>query len=883
MADLLQIAGAQGAPSDFAPLHINRMVTGYWTNTNPLRDAATSMFIEKFYGGRQDRIGAGVNTELSTRLTLRRRPGTSVYNSQMFPGINRFYGWNTFDTEGEAVRVMADTKNVVYDATSTPTAPNQKTAIWTKHPFAGPTFFLGVGNILYMTNGTENVQLNNATGEVTKWGIVAPTTAPVATQAGRPNPYPAWQANTVHAMWVNITPTGASTQSYLNGVVIVDPNGNCQVYYTGVDGTPVKSGQLGPTEPGWATAVNGTTPEVAPGNIVWTNLGPAARQNGYGYGVGWPISVPIANPPGTPNQLFIAVKVTGASGPAPPTAWPTAVGAQITDGGIIWQNAGPALSWSNLGSTPTQLMYITTAANIVDPSGNLQTVFQQGPSGASPPVWGTQQGALTPEPPFLDWLNTGPFAVPGTAPVIYGYAFASTDSNGDFIDISNMSPQSNALTVIQGNQVTLTGQGSADPQVSTIVLYRTAQGGSIFLYLDQIPNPPVGQQWSYIDNYTDAQLNTQIQAQVNGEGTPLPNNAGCLAYHLGRIFAAVNNVVYVSSGPDAVASGSSGNAGFDTTFTVQSKITRFWVNSLGLVVFTVRDAYIILGSGTPNDPLYIMVYIENVPLLNYDAFAVFLTTPYLLTGHGMVNALDPSSGILEASFPIADQIAAINPKTAYVTFQNGASGETALYVADGLSYWYRMAPTSAPESGLNWNTQAVITGGTSAVQSVEVLPGTFELLIGPPTGSDPFEPLEGPIMMRDPTVNTDNGTPYNAWAHLGNIVLAPSGKLAGLAWVGIESVAQGTATNLAVMLDEIQEILGSKSAYFAPVPRSRQDPPNLPPSVSVYSNRHSLLQGQKPVWCKSLQMMFYWPAEDAANELLTFTIFGQTWAEQRSQ
>ena len=880
MADLLQIAGAQSAPSDFAPLHINRLVTGYWTNTNPLRDAATSMFIEKFYGGRQDRIGAGVNAELSTRLTLRRRPGLSVYNSQIFPPINRFYGWNTFSLNTETVRVMADTKGFVYDATG----PSQKTLIWTKHAFSGPTFFLGVGNILYMTNGVENTQLNNATGKVTKWGIVAPTTAPVATQAGRPNPYPAWEANTVHAMWVNITPSGATTQSFLNGVVIVDANGNLQCFNTGSGGTPVKSGQLGPTEPGWNTLQGGSTPETSPGNIDWVNFGTAAWVGSFGYGPGQAVSIPITNPPGTPNQLFIAVKATGPSSPTLPTGWPTAVGSQFTDGGIIWQNAGPALSWSNLGSTPTKTQYITTAANIVDPNGNLETVFQQGPSGASPPVWGTQQGALTPEPPLLDWLNSGPFAVPGTAPVLYGYAFASTDAEGDFIDISNMSPQSNALTVIQGNEVTLTGNGSTDPQVSTIVLYRTAQGGSTFLYLDQIPNPPTGQQWTYIDNKTDAQLNTEIQAQVNGEGTPLPNGAGCLEYHLGRIFAAVGNVVYASSGPDAIVSGSSGNAGFDTTFTVQSKITRFWVSSLGLVVFTVRDAYIILGSGTTSDPLYVMKYIENLPLLNYDAFAVFLTTPYLLTGHGMVNALDPSSGITEASFPIADQIGAMNPKTTYVTFHSGGSGETALYVADGQGYWYRMAPTSAPESGFNWNVKAVLTQGTSAVQSVEVLPGTFSLLIGPYAGPDPlFNPLEGPILMRDPTVNTDDGTPYTVWAHLGNIVLAPSGKLAGLAWIGLESEAEGTATNLAVMLDEIQEISGSKSAYFQPVPRTRQDPPNLPPSQSVYSNRHSLLQNQKPVWCKSLQLMFYWPAEDATNELLTFTIFGQTWSEQRSQ
>jgi hypothetical protein len=188
-----------------------------------------------------------------------------------------------------------------------------------------------------------------------------------------------------------------------------------------------------------------------------------------------------------------------------------------------------------------------------------------------------------------------------------------------------------------------------------------------------------------------------------------------------------------------------------------------------------------------------------------------------------------------------------------------------------------MAPTSAPETGLNWNPPAYIAGGTSAVQSVETTPGTMSLLIGPPAGST------GPILMRDTTVNTDNGTPYPCSTDVGNIVLAHTGQLAGLAWIALESEAVGTATEVSVMLDETKEKTGSQSAKFTPVPRTRQDPPNAPPSETIFSNRHSLLQNQKLVWCKSLKMRLEWPAEDAANELDTYAIFGQVWAEQRSQ
>lgn len=130
--------------------------------------------------------------------------------------------------------------------------------------------------------------------------------------------------------------------------------------------------------------------------------------------------------------------------------------------------------------------------------------------------------------------------------------------------------------------------------------------------------------------------------------------------------------------------------------------------------------------------------------------------------------------------------------------------------------------------------------------------------------------------MRDVNSTDDNGDLYPAYTTFGSNVLANPGQLAGLAWMTLEAVAQGTPPALSVLMGEI-------SGEFEPVPRSRQDPPNLPPSTSLYSNRHSFLQNQRPIWCRHFQFRIDWPAEDAANELLAFTIFGQTWNEMRSQ
>jgi hypothetical protein len=865
MANALQNAGALAEPSNFAPLHTNRIFTGLWTNRSPLRDAATSDYQEHYGMGRQDSIWDGYNSEITPRLTLGRRPGSSIYNANVIPPVKRYYSFNTFTISDEVIRVMADTAATVYDYTN----DHAPLALWQKSAAAvgKSTYFLGIGNTLYFTNGVDNKQATYdpttmTWGPVTDWGIDAPTTAPVATQKPRPNQFGTWGANQFYRPFVPIT---GGSQSFYQEAAIVDGLGNLQLVKDEPASTPTKTAATGP--PAFAT-VQGNT--AVDGTVTWICGGPSAWKAGWNYQAGSLFVAAIANPPGTPNQMFVAIN-GGLSGATPP-AYTAAIGSQFGDGNgtLIWQNIGPALNWNNIG--PSTLILPIDTSQIVDPNGYLEVVYQQGKSGPTPPpVWGTETGSLTADALSLIWQNTGPYSVAGTAPVQYGYAFATVDADGDFIDISNMSPASAGITVIGGNEVTVTGDGCTQTVGKVVVvIYRTPQGGSTFLYLDQIPNPAAGVKWTYIDTKPDSELNTEIQAQVGGEGTPLPAGATCLGYHLTRVFAAVGNVVYISSGPDAIVAGSSGNAGFDTTFTCQSKITRFWACSLGMVVFTVRDAYIILGSATDADPLYMVVFIEDLPLKSYDCFAVNKTTPYMLMGNNQLVALDPSAGILEVGFPIADRLMEeYDPTSSYVTFHSQSSLDTALYVATGNGQWYRMAANNAPEQGSAWSTKAVLAGFNSGcVQSVEVSPGTYRLLIS--------STAAGPTLQRDRSVSTDNGQKYAVQTIFGSIVLAQPGQLAALSFVTLESVRIGTRAGLALLLGEI-------AGTFESLSRTRQDPPNLPPSSTLYSDRYHFAQNQQEAWCRHFQMEISWPAEDAANELLTFTIFGQTWQEMRSQ
>lgn len=841
MANALQQAGATSEPSNFAPLHTNRIFTGLWTNRSPLRDAATSDYQEHYGMGRQDSIIAGFNSEISPRITLWKRPGSSVFNTNAIPPVKRFYSFNTFTLTDESIRVMADTRNDVRDVTVEANGTSTNRVIWTKNPAVADglhsTYFLGVGNTLYFTDGMLDLQVTydpatNTWGTVTAWGVDSPDTPP-SVSLPQFTTYGTWQPNTVFSRTNRFAP-----------VLITDSNNNIQ--------NATQPGVTGIGNPIWETTYLHVTVD---GSVSWQNMGNGqwvASANRAIYDLVHQLAA-------DGNAYYYQAQINGAQSAATPANWLAGVGSITQDGAQQWLNLGLAMTRAQIGDQTN----VVGTSTILDPNGGVQACMQSGKSGTTIPNFNSVRNAYTPDPVgnatgSILWQNAG-----AVAPVMYGYAYMDSKTK----DISNMSPASIAISTSDGEAVHLQGIASGDNQVDTVVIFRTAHGGSTFLYDTQIPNP-AGGVWTYDDTTLDANLNTEWQAQVNGEGTPLPDGATCLGYHLGRIFAAVGNVVYISSGPDAVAGGSSGNAGFDTTFTAQSKITRFWTCSLGMVVFTVRDAYIILGSGTDADPLYMVVFIEDIPLRSYDCFSVNKTTPYLLQGNNTLVSLDPSAGIIEAGFPIADRLEEeFNSAASYVTFHKQSSRDTALYAANGVDRWYRMSATNAPESGSAWSPRAQFTS-LGCVQSVEVTPGQYRLLM---SGTAP-----GPILQRDASTRTDNGVPFTAATIFGSIVLALPGQLAALSFITLESVRIGTRPTLALLL-------GETHGTFETLKRTRQDPTNLPPSNTLFSDRYHFAQNQKTAWCRHFQMVIEWPAEDAANELLTFTIFGQTWQEMRSQ
>jgi hypothetical protein len=172
----------------------------------------------------------------------------------------------------------------------------------------------------------------------------------------------------------------------------------------------------------------------------------------------------------------------------------------------------------------------------------------------------------------------------------------------------------------------------------------------------------------------------------------------------------------------------------------------------------------------------------------------------------------------------------------------------------------------------------VIQGGTSAVQSIETSPGVSQLLIGPAAGTP------GPILFRDSSVNADwTGGAYVAypsWDVKGNIVLCQSGEVAEIAHVGLKSVAVGARPSVSLLLGEIAP---TTAVPFETLAITSNDPPDLPASQTLFSDRYSALQNGVCPKCDNFQLKVDYGVQNVPDELLMFSVYGAKHAERKQQ
>ena len=405
-----------------------------------------------------------------------------------------------------------------------------------------------------------------------------------------------------------------------------------------------------------------------------------------------------------------------------------------------------------------------------------------------------------------------------------------------------------------------------------------------------IPNPgsltSVGT-WRVIDTVPDSSLNTEIYAPIGYLNSPPPAGLTNLEFFSGRLWGSVGNILYYATGTDdatllnILTNGVSAESWEPTNYiTFNSTIVRSVATGVGLLIFTTTDVWIVTGSNLASYQPY--KQLSNIGIGSYNALCVDGSNIMMYTRDRECLMFAVTQGASEMGFVIGDFIEDnINPMTAYLARHVAGSKDNAFYLGTGPSGfadidgtpsgWLRLNPNQygasvSGEQAPIWSPPAYITGGCGAIASIEVAPGVKKLLVGGISS--------GPVLVRDLDTFQDNGTGYDWSATIGSIMLALPSRLAITESITTEMVtSESTQCGVAVLLDEIE-------GDFETLTYSTNDPPQLPKSTSVISNRFYLSVGTIPPVCRHMQIQLTGTDAATEDELLALTIRGEIINEQ---
>lgn len=348
---------------------------------------------------------------------------------------------------------------------------------------------------------------------------------------------------------------------------------------------------------------------------------------------------------------------------------------------------------------------------------------------------------------------------------------------------------------------------------------------------------------------------------------------------MNRIWGAVGNIVYASSGPDIPPGNGNGYEGWApaNTFPLQSPVNKTLASQSGLLCLTTSQPYIIAGG--PTIPQFFPWRIATgFSLANPNALQVIGGEIYMFTADNRFVAWQPGVGHSEPGFPIADQLAGFTAANVYVTEHANGQDPSAFYLCNGSTGWFRLVPHAAPgfisTDQPVWSPFATITGGCTGVQSLNTAPGVRSLLI---------YQSGGVILKRDLTTAQDNGSNFAGNFTIGSIVLAHPGQLAELGFVTFDFSSSGSPA-AGYLVNEI-----GSPASFQNFTSFVSDPPlvygTTSAPASYASNRYYFEQTVNsnqlppPLFARHIQLQVTFPSANAFHELYSFTIDGALHAE----
>lgn len=499
-----------------------------------------------------------------------------------------------------------------------------------------------------------------------------------------------------------------------------------------------------------------------------------------------------------------------------------------------WRNKGPVGGW--IGTTAV------VDSVIIDSNNNYQLVTTAGTTAATEPVWNVTPGGTTSDG-TATWTNKG-LAGSATAYVGYQYVYLYHTVTGQS---STASPASSTGPISGTLSVTVTGDGSSDPAVDRIDVYRTDDGGSIFYACVSVAN--TGAPWSVVDTIADADLDTSRIAPVADLNDPPPQGMSLLAYFQGRMWSAVHNLLFFAAGPDCTNGIPSESWPPANVFIFPGEITGLASTSSGLFVWTADNLYAIYG-GFITTSYYPQLIISNFGLASPNCLAQDGDQVFFYSSSRQMWSLS-STDKEQIGLTVADTLANnFDPATSYVAIHRSGQ-DVGVFITDGSQNFIRYDIDRQ-----SWG--AIATPGVSAIGAVTVSSGNQQL----------YGAIGQNIVARNLNVFNDAGATYTGYGTIGSLLVAGGGnEPAELGAIYLQRTSAGSELAISVLQNETTGI-------FVDLPLVTNYPYGLPGSTSVPSKRYDWLLNQSmlPQITSHLQIRVDMAAEDAKSELLNLSL-----------
>ncbi len=428
----------------------------------------------------------------------------------------------------------------------------------------------------------------------------------------------------------------------------------------------------------------------------------------------------------------------------------------------------------------------------------------------------------------------------GTLTAARGYEYRFVYKNTTTGHISTASTASACTNPFTSKTITVTGNFGSDGQVDQIEVYRNADGGGIFFKLGTVTNPGSGT-WDFVDQVEDSALGT-LKAPLAGLNNPPTDGIDNVAFHVGRMWGSVDNIVYYSGGGEILNGVPEESWSALNFFNFPGKVTALFPFAIGLLVFTESDLFVIRGIDQTS--FFAMPWQKRLGIKSNRAVVGTEDRAFIFTSSRELLSIAPEE-IREVGLPISDLLAVINSASVELTLHRDEAIDNNLYVSDGGSFFYKMALVDEV-----WSPKALITGGLKTLGSVETVAGNFDLLLGRTTT----------ILKRSVTVFTDDGTAYAMNMSFGSFVIAPPAVLREVEAIILERSSGNTDYAVGVRLNEVgleYKLILDKVA----------DPPLLGASDTARSLRYYIRE-----MARHLQVQLSLPAEDNGTQLYSLTL-----------